>query len=411
MSKQTTEDSPAAAAAPSETLPGIKHVVAVASAKGGVGKTTVTVNLAMALRDLGMKVGIADADILGPSVHTMVGDTAEPQADHEQGRMIPPEKHGVKVISMGMLTGHDQPAILRGPMVTQYMELFIRNVSWGELDCLLIDLPPGTGDTQLSLAQRIPLSGAVIVTTPQEVSLNIARRGLRMFERLSVPILGILENMSGFVCPHCGERTDVFRSGGGAQMGEQLKLPFLGALPLDPGVVTSGDEGRPVVEAFPDSPTTASYRTIADRLMARLDSGRAGGLGAFAWNWRTDDGVPQWLESAVRDDGQPTVPVGMRRAGPKTLEILWEDGASHQFDVRDLRIACPCAACNDEMSGEPLVDPSTIAMDVEPREVTSVGRYALSVNWSDGHSTGIYDFIGLREYGDRHLKAVKSLEV
>jgi len=222
----------------------IEHIVAVASAKGGVGKSTVAVNVALTLHELGLHVGIVDADILGPSVPTMLGIPAGEHPPLDGPVITPPQWHGVKVISMGMLTGADQPAILRGPMVSKYMQLFFQGVAWGQLDCLVVDLPPGTGDTQLTLAQQIPLSGAIIVTTPQDVSLNVARRGLRMFQKLNVPILGIVENMSGFVCPHCSKTTDVFRSGGGLRMGRELGVPFLGAVPLDQEIVVSGAYSR-----------------------------------------------------------------------------------------------------------------------------------------------------------------------
>src|ERR1019366_895680 len=212
---------PDAAAEPSagpERLPGIRHLIAVASGKGGVGKSTVSVNLALALQQFGGQIGLVDADVFGPSIPVMLG--------------LPTAPYGLKVISMGMLRGDDNPAILRGPMVGKFLNLFIGGVQWGQLDALIFDLPPGTGDTQLTLAQSLPLSGAVVVTTPQDVSLKIARRGLRMFETLHVPILGIIENMSTFTCPHCGKDTDVFRSGGGERMSEQLGVPILGAIPL-----------------------------------------------------------------------------------------------------------------------------------------------------------------------------------
>ena len=226
-----------------EKLPGIRHIIAVGSGKGGVGKSTVSVNLALALQQLGARVGIVDADILGPSIPGMLGiPTGEPPAMTQQGMMIPAERHGLKVVSMGMLTGDDKPAVLRGPMVGKYLKMFVGGVQWGALDYLILDLPPGTGDTQLTLAQSMPLSGVVIVTTPQAVSLKIARRGLRMFEKVQVPILGIIENMRTFTCPHCGESTDIFRHGGGERMSQELGVPFLGALPLDANVVTCGDE-------------------------------------------------------------------------------------------------------------------------------------------------------------------------
>ena len=202
-----------------EKLPGIRHVIAVGSGKGGVGKSTVSVNLAFALQQLGGRIGLVDADVLGPSIPVMLGlSTGQPPALAADMKIIPADRHGLKTISMGMLAGDDSPAILRGPMVSKYLKMFIDSVQWGSLDYLIIDLPPGTGDTQLTLAQSVPLSGAIIVTTPQDVSLKIARRGLRMFEAVHVSILGIIENMSTFTCPHCGQGTDVFRRGGGVSV-------------------------------------------------------------------------------------------------------------------------------------------------------------------------------------------------
>jgi len=251
------DHAPSALSQPSagpEKLPGIRHVIAVGSGKGGVGKSTVSVNLAFALQQLGGRIGLVDADVLGPSIPVMLGlSTGQPPAVAADQKIIPADRHGLKAISMGMLTGDDNPAIMRGPMVSKYLKMFIDSVQWGPLDYLIIDLPPGTGDTQLTLAQSVPLSGAVIVTTPQDVSLKIARRGLRMFETVHVSILGIIENMSTFTCPHCGKGTDVFRRGGGERMSRQLGVPFLGTIPLDADIVTGGDEGRPIVLEKPTS--------------------------------------------------------------------------------------------------------------------------------------------------------------
>lgn len=394
---------PAEAAAPRpEKLPGIRHVIAVGSGKGGVGKSTVSVNLALALARQGAAVGLLDADILGPSIPGMLGLPAgQAPAMTGEGQAVPAQVQGLKVMSMGMLTGDDTPAVMRGPMVSKYLRMFLGAVAWGELDYLLLDLPPGTGDTQLTLAQSVPLSGAIIVTTPQDVSLKIARRGLRMFERVQVPILGIIENMSSFVCPHCGKATDVFRRGGGERMSRELGVPFLGAIPLDAAVVEGGDTGRPIVVDQPESAPALAYAAIARAMTTGLEGLVEGGLKPFVWNWDSDVGAPDWLERAVRPGGSPTTPVGLRRRDARTLAVLWEDGVRHDVDVRDLRLACRCALCVEELSGRPLLDPATVRADVAPRTLTSVGNYGLAIAWTDGHSSGIDTFRRLRELGEQ----------
>ena len=386
-----------------EKLPGIRHIIAVGSGKGGVGKSTVSVNLALALQQQGARVGIVDADVLGPSIPGMLGiPTGEPPAMTQQGMMIPAERHGLKVVSMGMLTGDDKPAVLRGPMVGKYLKMFVGGVQWGPLDYLILDLPPGTGDTQLTLAQSMPLSGVVIVTTPQAVSLKIARRGLRMFEKVQVPILGIVENMRTFTCPHCGESTDIFRHGGGEQMSQEIGVPFLGALPLDADIVTCGDEGRPIVVDQPESISARMYVTIAAALVAQLHAAVAT-LKPFVWKWDSNEGAPAWLEGAVRPAGARNKPIGFLRRDPRTLSILWEDGHRDDFDVRDLRLACHCALCVEEMSGRKLLDPKTVRSDVSPRQIVSVGNYAIGFDWNDGHNSGIHSFNDLRALGERAM--------
>ena len=395
-------------AASADKLPGIRHIIAIGSGKGGVGKSTVSVNLAIALQQLGARVGIVDADILGPSIPGMIGiPTGERPATTQSGKMIPAERDGLKVVSMGMLTGDDQPAVLRGPMVGKYLKMFVDGVQWGSLDYLILDLPPGTGDTQLTLAQSMPLSGVVIVTTPQAVSLKIARRGFRMFEKVQVKILGIVENMRTFTCPHCGENTDIFRHGGGEQMSQELGVPFLGALPLDADVVTCGDEGRPIVADQPTSVSAKVYTTIATALVEQLNAAITV-LKPFVWKWDSNEGAPAWVEGAVRPAGSQKTPIGFLRLDPRTLSILWEDGHRDDFDVRDLRLACHCALCVEEMSGRQLLDPKTIRSDVSPREIVSIGNYAIQFNWSDGHNSGIYSFNDLRALGA--LAAAKSVE-
>ncbi len=246
----------------SEVLPDVKNVIAVASGKGGVGKSTLAVNLALSLAQHGAAVGLLDADVYGPSIGMMLGLKGTPEAKGEN-RILPVEAHGIKSMSIALFAGDDMPVIWRGPMVHGLIQQFLTHVVWGELDYLVIDLPPGTGDAQLTLTQSAPLSGAVIVSTPQDVSLIDARKGLRMFQQVNVPVLGMVENMSYFSCPHCQERTEIFRHGGGKSASVEMEIPFLGEVPLDPEVVLGGDGGSPIVSRNADSPAAKAYGSIA----------------------------------------------------------------------------------------------------------------------------------------------------
>ncbi|HZU05018.1 MAG TPA: Mrp/NBP35 family ATP-binding protein [Chloroflexota bacterium] len=253
-------------------LAGVRHIVAVASVKGGVGKTTTSVNLALALTETGARVGLLDADIHGPNVPLMMGIKQPPMMrGDEEGKILPVSAYGVKVISIGFFIGQDNQAVIwRGPMVHSAIHQFLRDVKWGELDYLVVDLPPGTGDAPLSLCQTVPLSGVVIVTTPQDVALQDVVKGIAMFRRLEVPIVGIVENMAYFVCPGCGQRTEIFGTGGGRLLAEQTELPFLGEIPLHPSVREGGDTGRPIVIAAADSPQAEAFRKVAGAVAARL---------------------------------------------------------------------------------------------------------------------------------------------
>ncbi|HXA50162.1 MAG TPA: Mrp/NBP35 family ATP-binding protein [Candidatus Acidoferrum sp.] len=231
---------------PKLPIPGVKNLIAVGSGKGGVGKTTVAVNLAVGLASLGYRTGLMDADVYGPNVPLMMGINRTPMALGE--RIQPLEQYGVRLMSMGFLSPGDKPLVWRGPMLHSVIQQFLRGVDWGELDYLVIDLPPGTGDVQLSLIQSVPVTGAIVVTTPSDVSLEDARKAIMMFGQVRVPILGIVENMSYLACPHCQERIDVFSHGGGKRTAEQMKVHFLGELPLDPNVRIGGDTGKPVVQ-------------------------------------------------------------------------------------------------------------------------------------------------------------------
>jgi ATP-binding protein involved in chromosome partitioning len=249
-----------------DKIPGVKRVVAVASGKGGVGKSTVAANLAHALVRQGHSVGLLDADIYGPSQQLMTGATDEITGD-DDGKIYPVEAPGgLKVMSFGFLVDTDQPVIWRGPMLQKALEQFFGDVHWGELDYLIVDLPPGTGDVALTLCQNVPLAGTVIVTTPQDVALIDARKGLHMFAKLETRVLGIVENMSGFECPECGHTEHIFGSGGGARTAEALELPLLGSVPLDPAVVAGGDTGAPVVLERPDSPSARAFIEIAAKV-------------------------------------------------------------------------------------------------------------------------------------------------
>ena len=244
-----------------QILPDVENIIAVASGKGGVGKSTVAVNLAAGLSKLGARVGLFDADVYGPNVPRMLEADAHPKATREE-TIVPPEKYGMKLMSMDFLVGEDDPVIWRGPMVHKVLTQLWEDVEWGALDYMVVDLPPGTGDTQLTLLQSVPVSGAVIVTTPQQVAIDDARKGLRMFGEHDTPVLGIVENMSGFVCPDCGGEHDIFGSGGGEAFAEEVGMPFLGKIPLDPAVREGGDSGQPVVRES-DSETGEAFRSFA----------------------------------------------------------------------------------------------------------------------------------------------------
>src|SRR5579871_2225418 len=255
-------------------IPGIDAIIAVASGKGGVGKSTTALNLALGLRDLGLKVGVLDADIYGPSMPKLTGIREKPELT-ENKRMIPIVRFGLSIMSIGFLVEEDTPMIWRGPMVMSALTQMLREVEWGTLDVLVVDMPPGTGDAQLTLAQAVPLKGAIIVSTPQDLALIDARRGLGMFSRVNVPVLGIVENMSYFQCPHCGTRSDIFGHGGARHEAERLGVPFLGEIPLHMSIRSTSDSGTPVVESQPDSPHAAAYRSIAAKVREQLGSGAA----------------------------------------------------------------------------------------------------------------------------------------
>jgi ATP-binding protein involved in chromosome partitioning len=272
-----------------QLLPGVTHAIAVASGKGGVGKSTVAVNLAVGLAQRGARTGLLDADIYGPSIPLMMGVDERPDLDATGRSIVPFDRWGVRFMSLGFLVDKDAAVIWRGPMVMKAIEQLLRDVLWGDLDVLVVDMPPGTGDAQLTLSQKVRLSGAVIVTTPQDVALADAIKGVSMFRKVGVPILGIVENMSSFKCPHCGKPSHVFGHGGGRREAARLEAPFLGEIPLDAAIREGGDAGRPVVAVDPSSPLSAAFLGVADQVLTALaapenaETAESDSGGLFAW--------------------------------------------------------------------------------------------------------------------------------
>ncbi|MGO9640739.1 MAG: Mrp/NBP35 family ATP-binding protein [Candidatus Acidiferrales bacterium] len=260
------------------SIPGVKNLVAVASGKGGVGKTTVAVNLALALQRMGASVGLLDADVYGPNVPLMLGTEEQPQALSER-EILPVEAQGLKMISMGLLVPGDKPMIWRGPMLHSAIRQFLYSVLWGELDYLIVDLPPGTGDVQLTLIQSVPVTGAILVTTPSIVALADVRKAIEMFRQVNVEVLGVVENMSYFVCPHCSERVDVFGYGEGRRTAEQFSVPFLGEIEIDPRIRIGGDTGKPVAALGENAPGASSLYAMARAVAARVSEVAAAGPG------------------------------------------------------------------------------------------------------------------------------------
>jgi ATP-binding protein involved in chromosome partitioning len=255
-------------------VPHIKRIVAVSSGKGGVGKSTVAANLAASLVVMGKRVGLLDADVYGPDIPLMFGEKRKPRVTGEKGqeKIVPLDAHGVLLMSLGFLLDEEQPAIMRGPLIAGILKQFLEQVDWGELDYLIVDMPPGTGDAQLSLVQTINLDGAVMVTTPQDVSTSDVRRAIRMFERVNTRVLGVVENMGGMACPHCGGHVDVFGTGGGSRLAHDMHVPFLGEVPLDPRVREAGDAGTPTALSAADSPAGVALREIAEKIVAHVEN-------------------------------------------------------------------------------------------------------------------------------------------
>lgn len=375
----------------SQVVPGVNHVIVVGSGKGGVGKSTSAVNLAMALNKLGHKVGLMDADIYGPSVPTMLGknmprnaDGTVPSPATEEGQLIPYDMQGMKVISLGLLIGRDQPTVWRAPMATKMINQFLTGVKWGTLDFLIIDLPPGTGDIQLTLSQQSNLTGAIVVTTPQQVAIDIAKKGLLMFQHVGVPILGVIETMSGFGCAECGTVTSIFGEGGAKRLAAESSIPLLGQIPVDAALVRACDEGEPIVSRDPKSPSAQAYMQAAVKILAAVE----------ATSTTEDEIVPLAVE------GLP----GPTETNHK-LAVYWSDGQKFVYDATELRFRCPCAVCVDEFSGERKITKDSVDQSVYLEKALPVGRYGINLVWSDKHSTGIYTYKYLRE-----LDATKTYE-
>jgi ATP-binding protein involved in chromosome partitioning len=353
--------------------PGVKNIVPVASGKGGVGKSTVSVNLAVALAQSGAQVGLLDADVYGPSIPTIMG-VKEPPHQGAGHTIIPPVTQGVKIMSMDFFTPPGKAIIWRGPMLHKAVEQFLGQVEWGELDYLIVDLPPGTGDIQLSLCQIIPLTGAVIVSTPQDVALRVAEKAILMFDQLHTPVLGLVENMSGVICSHCGHREEIFGSGGVRRYAMENGLPFLGEIPLATEIRSYSDEGLPVVVAAPESPGAQAFIRVAENLAAQIS-----------------------IQAIGTTKSEAPEPVAIEQPAPTQIRIQWQDGHESLYDTYRLRVACMCAFCVSETTGERLLDPKAVSRDVHPVAINPVGRYALNFEWSDGHSSGIYTYERLRE--------------
>ena len=356
----------------------ISNIIAIGSGKGGVGKSTVSTNFAIALAKTGAKVGLMDADIYGPSQPEMLGINQQPEVRGDF--LMPLEKHGIKFMSIGLLLDPAQPVIWRGPMASRMIQQFLGNVMWGDLDYLIIDLPPGSGDVQITLAQQASLTGAIIVTTPQQVALGVAQKGLEMFRHVNVPILGIVENMSGFICPKCGENTPIFKQGGGKEMAARLGIEFLGGIPLDPDLMSSGDDGKPLMTKSVESPARTAFLEIGKKFKAIMEKG-----------------VFRAIE-----------PKDIKKTGDGGIEIIWPDGESEVYKAYDMRINCPCAVCVSEETGERVLDPKSIPLNISIGAFQRVGNYAVSVSFSDGHETGIYKFDKLRDIQKKQKKAADS---
>jgi ATP-binding protein involved in chromosome partitioning len=386
-----------------EKLPGIRHLITVGSNKGDVGRSTVSVNLARALAQSEAGVGLGDADILDPRIPGMLGILTGESPKMTQGsRIIPVQRYGLKVMSMDMLTGNDKTAVLREPMVGRYRKIFVAGVQWDKLAYLIIDLSPGPVDTQLTLAQNLPLSGMVSMMMPQSMNLKTARCGLRLFEKVQILILGIVETMRRFTGSHCGESTDIFRHGGSEQMSQEIGVLLLGTSTLYADVGTCGDEDRLIIAEQLKSASARVYAIIAVALVGHHHAAVAT-LKLFVWRWNNNEKIPAWLETTVQPAGARNASIGHLRHDPRTLYLLWEDSHRDDFDVRDLRPSCHCALCVEKMRGRKLLDSKTLRPDIGPRQIVSEGNYAIRFDWNNSFSlnSGLHAFNDRRALGER----------
>ena len=390
-----------ASAVPLDTLARVRDIVAVHSAKGGVGKSTVASNLAAAAARLGLRVGLLDADIHGPSVAHLFGSSEAPKPSPTPERVLPIVRHGVRYLSLANVASPSAPIIWRGPMVSGALSQMLSLVDWGELDLLLVDMPPGTGDAMLGLGQAVSFSGVIVVTTPQELALADTRRGVQAFGALSVPPLGLVENLSSFTCDACGDTVALFGESRGPETAERWGMPFLARIPIDPRIARASDDGVPIA-ADATSALAGIYESALRTVLAQL-SLRPDVAGSFRVEWKAR--VPRQLAPPAGarpvEGAAPHEPAHVWQADHDLLAVAWADGRVTYHGAYALRMACPCAACVEEWTRSKSPSLDAVPKDVRPVSIRSVGRYALLPVWSDGHQTGIFSFTELRRGAGR----------
>ncbi len=383
----------------SPNLQGVKHIIVVHSAKGGVGKSTMAVNLATGLARKGARVGLLDADVHGPSGSIMMGTEEWPGPGKQPDTICPLEAHGIKFISMGNLVNAETPVIWRGAMVHSVVNQFLNDVIWGELDYLFVDMPPGTGDAQLTISQSVPLTGVIAVSTPQELSLADSLRGIKAFETMQVPLLGLIENMAYFVCDACEDRAWLFGDSGAEMLAQEMGIPLLGKVPIEGGICTSGDRGAPFIIEHPNSASTRAMGAVIDKLLTILEEIHP--TRSFDFQWKTMRWDERYPEPPYKDQAQNAPVKAVWQVSSDELGICWPDERISTLSARDLRLACPCASCVDEWSGEALLQAAGVPGDITFSEIRSVGRYAINPSFSDGHKSGIFHFATIRKLVER----------